>query len=87
MLLTRFQVSPSDLEAVLCGSSLVADAAVTSVFSAAEGTEYPRAYIVPADDQRLRECTSDPAKPTPGLEKLAADIKALMEGKTAPYKW
>lgn len=45
-----FQVAPAELEALLLRHPKVADAAVVGIYSEAEATEYPRAYIVPRAD-------------------------------------
>ena len=82
----RFQVSPSELENLLCGSSSVADAAVTGVFDASLATELPRAYVVPSSKQLLAQCTQS-NEITPELKALAAELKQLIEEKTVRYKW
>lgn len=43
-----FQVPPAELEGVLLGSKMVADAAVVGVWDASRASEVPRAYIVPS---------------------------------------
>lgn len=78
-----FQVSPSELEGVLCASPLVADAGVVSVFDAAQATELPRAYIVPADGNLLAQETEG----MPALQRLAHEVKQWVESNTAHYKW
>lgn len=83
-----FQVSPSDLENVLCGSPLIADAGVTSIYSSSQGTELPRAYIVPSGTRLVGLC-----KPAEGmgvseeLRKLGDEVRRHVEGKVAHYKW
>jgi 4-coumarate--CoA ligase len=81
-----FQVSPSELENILCGSPSVADAAVYGFFDAALATELPRAYVVPSSRHLLAQCTPNGPK-TPELQALAQEIKQLMEAKTVRYKW
>jgi acyl-CoA synthetase (AMP-forming)/AMP-acid ligase II len=72
-----FQVPPAELEAVLCGSSEVADAGVVSVYDATEATEWPRAFVVPSDTLGKPE----------DLKALAHRLRELVEGQTARYKW
>lgn len=77
-----YQVAPAELEAVLCSSASVADAGVVGVYDASQATEWPRAYVVPRDAALVRG-GGDRA----GLERLAAELKALVEKRTARYKW
>lgn len=72
-----YQVAPAELEALLCSSDAVADAGVVGVHDNDEATEWPRAYVV-ARDQDLDKA---------GLERLAHELKALVESHTARYKW
>ncbi|KAJ9162062.1 Acetyl-CoA synthetase-like protein [Coniochaeta hoffmannii] len=72
-----YQVAPAELEAVLCSSELVADAGVVGVYDPSEATEWPRAYVVARDQQTSRE----------GLEKLAQELRVLVEKRAARYKW
>lgn len=44
-----FQVAPADLEDSLCASPLVQDAGVSSIYHDEHATEYPKAWVVPAD--------------------------------------
>lgn len=74
-----YQVAPAELEAVLCSSELVADAGVVGVYDESEATEWPRAFVVP----RRAELLGD----RPALEELAAGLRALVEERTAKYKW
>lgn len=76
-----YQVAPAELEAVLCSSESVADAGVIGVYDSSQATEWPRAYVVPRDAELVKN--GDRA----GLEKLAAELKALVEKRTAKYKW
>jgi 4-coumarate--CoA ligase len=44
-----FQVAPAELEGVLASNPKVNDVAVIGLYDAAQATEIPRAYIVPAE--------------------------------------
>ena len=81
----RFQVSPADLEAILCGSPHVADAAIVGVYDAQTLSEYPQAYVVPAKSDSVTQVAS--SEVPPGLLELAQHIKSWMEERTAWYKW
>lgn len=76
-----YQVAPAELEAVLCGSDLVADAGVIGVYDESEATEWPRAFVVPRDAELVK------GRDGKGLEELAVVLKGLVEEKTAKYKW
>lgn len=76
-----YQVAPAELEAVLCSSEAVADAGVIGIYDSSQATEWPRAYVVPRDPELVKN--GDRA----GLERLAAELKALVEKRTARYKW
>lgn len=76
-----YQVAPAELEAVLCSSDLVADAGVIGVYDNSEATEWPRAFVVPQRGDLVQN------KDRQGLEELAASLKALVEKRTAKYKW
>ncbi|EON67618.1 hypothetical protein W97_06761 [Coniosporium apollinis CBS 100218] len=82
-----FQVSPSELEAVLCASPLVADAGVISVFDAAQATELPRAYVVPTDTTLLTQHVLGETEASPELKRLGGEVRKWVEGRTAHYKW
>lgn len=82
-----FQVSPSELENILCGSPLIADAAVTGIFNSDEATELPRAYLVPADKRLAKMCAPGMSASTPELVALGEEVKKLVESKTVRYKW
>lgn len=71
-----YQVAPAELEAVLCSSDLVADAGVIGIYDASEATEWPRAYVVARDQGTKAE-----------LEKLALELRELVEKRAAKYKW
>lgn len=79
-----YQVAPAELEAVLCSSDLVADAGVVGVYDKDEATEWPRAYVVPRQAELLSGDNDDRPKK---LEALAAELRALVEARTAKYKW
>lgn len=85
---TSFQVSPSELEALLQSHPSIADAAVTSIYSTTQATELPRAYVVPAFPSNLL-CYKDanPATIPPDLAALAKGAKDLVEAKLVKYKW
>ncbi|KAH6855400.1 hypothetical protein B0I37DRAFT_389034 [Chaetomium sp. MPI-CAGE-AT-0009] len=74
-----YQVAPAELEAVLCSSEAVADAGVIGIYDKSEATEWPRAFVVP------RAGRKDMSKAD--LEQLAGQLKALVEKRTAKYKW
>lgn len=74
-----YQVAPAELEAVLCSSEAVADAGVIGIYDKSEATEWPRAFVVPrAGRQNMSRAD---------LEKLAGQLKTLVESRTAKYKW
>lgn len=72
-----YQVAPAELEAVLCSSDLVADAGVVGVYDASEATEWPRAYVVAQHQGATGQ----------ELEKLAHELRVLVEKRAARYKW
>jgi acyl-CoA synthetase (AMP-forming)/AMP-acid ligase II len=72
-----YQVAPAELEAVLCSSELVADAGVIGVYDASEATEWPRAYVVARNKGTTKQ----------DLEKLAQELRKLVEKRAAKYKW
>ncbi|KAK4133548.1 acetyl-CoA synthetase-like protein [Trichocladium antarcticum] len=74
-----YQVAPAELEAVLCSSDAVADAGVIGVYDKSEATEWPRAFVVPRAGKKNMSRAS--------LEKLAGQLKELVEGRTAKFKW
>ncbi|PSR84061.1 hypothetical protein BD289DRAFT_461070 [Coniella lustricola] len=82
-----YQVAPAELEAVLCSSELVADAGVVGVFDHGAQTEWPRAYVVPQESALLSLPREQQEQRKTGLDKLAQEIKSLVEKKTARYKW
>ncbi|KAF5227130.1 hypothetical protein FANTH_14856, partial [Fusarium anthophilum] len=72
-----YQVAPAELEAILCSNDDIADAGVIGVQDKSEATEWPRAYVVAADQ----------SKSEADLMILAQDLKSLIESRTARYKW
>ncbi|KAL2022982.1 hypothetical protein VTK56DRAFT_4197 [Thermocarpiscus australiensis] len=75
-----YQVAPAELEAVLCSSEAVADAGVVGVYDESEATEWPRAFVVPRAGRKKSMSRAE-------LEELAGELKALVEKRTAKYKW
>lgn len=76
-----YQVAPAELEAILCSSELVADAGVIGIYDNDEATEWPRAFVVPQQAELVQSGDRQ------GLEALAAELKVLVEKRTAKYKW
>lgn len=76
-----FQVAPAELEALLCGNPDVADAGVVGIYDKSAATEFPRAYVVPADVRLLNSNNSTQ------LHELAQRLKHAVETHTARYKW
>ncbi|KAJ4298368.1 hypothetical protein N0V88_003398 [Collariella sp. IMI 366227] len=74
-----YQVAPAELEAVLCSSEAVADAGVIGIYDESEATEWPRAFVVPRAGKKNMSKAA--------LKKLAGQLKALVEKRTAKYKW
>ncbi|KAM0355133.1 hypothetical protein ACHAPU_000993 [Fusarium lateritium] len=72
-----YQVAPAELEAILCSSDDVADAGVVGVHDKSEATEWPRAYVVAADQDKSEA----------DLKVLAHELKSLVESHAARYKW
>lgn len=82
-----FQVSPSELDNILCGSPSIANAGVTGIFNADEATELPRAYLVPSSKTLADMCAPGMSVATPELIALGHEVKKLVESKTIKYKW
>lgn len=76
-----YQVAPAELEAILCSSELVADAGVIGIYDKDEATEWPRAFVVPQKIELVQNGDRS------ALEALAAELKVLVEKRTAKYKW
>ncbi|KAM0750797.1 4-coumarate-CoA igase [Meredithblackwellia eburnea MCA 4105] len=74
-----FQVAPAELEDGLCGSPLVQDAGVSSIYHEEHATEYPRAYVVPFDKEVLKGGKK--------ADEFAHALRKHVEGKYTPYKW
>ncbi|KAK4170051.1 putative acyl-CoA synthetase /AMP-acid ligase II [Cladorrhinum sp. PSN259] len=74
-----YQVAPAELEAVLCSSEAVGDAGVIGIYDKDEATEWPRAFVVPRSGKENMSRAD--------LEKLAVQLKELVEKRTAKYKW
>lgn len=88
LVIHRFQVAPAELEALLCASDLVADAAITSVYDEAAATELPRAYIVPRESQLFDQCApSAQVGDLSSLQHLGTHVKELIEKTSIYYKW
>lgn len=77
-----FQVTPAELEAVLCACPLVRDAGVTSVYSNEHASELPRAYVVPVDENLLGNGLATKAQ-----LQFIQEVKKYVESHTARYKW
>ncbi|KAF8517346.1 AMP binding protein [Gautieria morchelliformis] len=75
-----FQVPPAELEGVLLTHPRVVDAGVIGVFSEAEATEYPRAYIVPRGGVASLRTSAD-------REALGQEIQAWIRTKVARHKY
>lgn len=83
-----FQVAPAELEAILNSHPKVADAGVTSLYSEKEATEWPIAYIVPADQSIVgsgRQVQS--GSPSKAAVDLVNELNRFVESQTISYKW
>ncbi|KAJ3534681.1 hypothetical protein NM688_g7099 [Phlebia brevispora] len=70
-----FQVAPAELEAILSDHPGVTDSGVVGIFSEEEGTELPRAYVVPKDLELLKKPNS-----------LPQDVQEWLKGRVAHFK-
>ena len=88
LICVSFQVSPADLEAVLCASPQVFDAGVIGIYDPSTASEYPRAYLVPSNPSLVKQCSpfSDGVV-LEQMSQLAQHVRAWMETRTAKYKW
>ncbi|PWN44225.1 acetyl-CoA synthetase-like protein [Ceraceosorus guamensis] len=73
-----FQVAPAELEGLLLQHPQVADAACIGVYSKAQATEFPRAYVVPKEASMWKE--QEKAK------AFAEEIVSWVNGKVANHK-
>ena len=85
MLPDRYQVSPSELEAIILNVKDVRDVAVSSIYSKAEATELPLAFIVPRDLGILSP-EGKPQTPTSAMLSLAEQVKTVVEENCVYYK-
>ena len=74
----RFQVPPSELEDLLLKHPAVSEAAVTSIYSDAEATELPIAYVTLA--------APSASLPSAQRQKVLAEIRGWADGQVAGYK-
>ncbi|KAI9320580.1 hypothetical protein BX666DRAFT_1909283 [Dichotomocladium elegans] len=77
-----FQVAPAELEALLLSMPEVADVCVIGVYSSADATEFPRAYIVPqagvkADQELAKKITDFVASRVTNHKKLRGGVRFL----------
>ncbi|KZV94993.1 acetyl-CoA synthetase-like protein [Exidia glandulosa HHB12029] len=77
------QVAPAELESILCACPLVKDAGVTAVYSHAEATELPRAFVVPTDPSLVTSL----GHVTPAQARFADEVRRHVEEHTVKYKW
>lgn len=74
-------VPPAELEALLLEHSEISDSGVIGVFSDAEATELPRAYIVPRDLSLLEAAKAKDAA------AFVGSIDKWVKGKVAQHKF
>lgn len=77
------QVAPAELEGIICACPLVKEAGVCAIFSEAEATELPRAYVVPADPTLVTRG----ARATKEQQRFADEVRRHVEKHTVKYKW
>lgn len=75
-----FQVPPSELEDVLLTNPNVLDAGVIGVYSDAEATELPRAYVVPRGGAASLKTSAD-------KEAFCKEVQTWIQGKVARHKY
>ncbi|GJJ12609.1 hypothetical protein Clacol_006852 [Clathrus columnatus] len=93
-----FQVSPTELEAVISEIPEIKDVTVSSIYSEAQATELPMAYVIPRTSDLIRIVASQ-ARPQSearahsrmsfapnDLETLAEQIKQMVENRCIYYK-
>jgi len=76
-----WQVPPAELEALLLERPDISDSGVIGIFSDAEATELPRAYIVPRDATLLEEAKRGAAT------AFVNDVDAWVKSKVAQHKF
>ncbi|EKM52327.1 uncharacterized protein PHACADRAFT_211599 [Phanerochaete carnosa HHB-10118-sp] len=74
---SEISVPPAELESALTAHPLIADAGVIGVYSEAESTELPRAFIVPKDVALMHG---------PDVEKFKNNVHEWLAKRIAPYK-
>ena len=81
-----FQVSPAELEDVLCGCPLIADAGVTSIYVDTDASEWPKAYVVPNSAELVDAITSGSQQYASIVQEFSDKIKAYTEERLIDYK-
>lgn len=83
-----FQVPPSELEDLLLQHPLVADAAVTSIYSDEQATELPIAYVTLTSKFYNNSSSSSSSSSSSQAQKQQAldEIRAWCDGQVAGYK-
>lgn len=79
-----FQVAPAELEGIIIGREDVADVCVVGVYSEADATELPRAYIVlapgqTASDEKAKEIAEWLASRVAPPKKLRGGVRFVKE--------
>ncbi|KAF8345975.1 AMP binding protein [Amanita rubescens] len=74
-----FQVPPAELESVLLTHPDIADVAVIGVYSTKEATELPRAYVVHAKPNTIRD---EPSRTT-----FCREVESWIQTQVAYYKY
>jgi len=78
---SRIIVPPAELEALLLERPDISDSGVIGIFSDAEATELPRAYIVPRDPTLLEDAKRGAAA------AFVNDVDAWVKSKVAQHKF